>query len=61
MKNFLDEHSRTLFFHAHFLSLIDYSSAIWDNASDAYLKYINRLRKIALKLMFDVFMGDHLE
>ena len=32
-------------------TLIDYSSTIWDNVSEANLEYINRLHKITLKLV----------
>ena len=51
IKNFLDEHSRKLFFNAHILPLINYASTIWDGASETNLKFINRLYKRGLKLI----------
>ena len=51
IKNFLDLSSRKLFFHGHFLSLLNYASTIWDNASDTNLKLLNRLHKRAVKLV----------
>ena len=51
IKNFLNLHSRKLFFHAHILSLINYASTLWDNTSDTNLRYISRLHKRAIKLI----------
>ena len=51
VKHFLDLHSRSLFFYAHILTLIDYASTLWDSASESNLRYIFRLHKRALKLV----------
>ena len=51
IKHFLDINSRKIFFSAHILSLIDYASTLWDNASDTNFKIIKRVHKRALKLI----------
>ena len=51
IKHFLNEHSRKIFFFAHILSLINYASTLWDNASDTNLKIIKRVHKRAIKLV----------
>ena len=49
IKKFLDVDSRKTFFHAHILSIIDYASTLWDNASENNIKLISRLHKRAIK------------
>ena len=51
VKHFLDLHLRSLFFYAHILTLIDYSSTLWDIASESNMQFIFRLHKRALKLV----------
>ena len=51
IKNFLDNHSRKLFFCGHVLPLIDYASTLWDSCSETNLKFLHRLYKRALKLV----------
>ena len=51
IKYFLDLHSRSMFFNAHILTLIDYASTLWDSASESNLRFIFRLHKRALKLV----------
>ena len=51
VKHFLDLHSRSMFFYAHILTLIDYASTLWDSASESNLWFIFRLHKRALKLV----------
>ena len=51
IKNFLDVHSRKLFFNAHILPIIDYASTLWDSCSQTNLKLMNRLYKRAIKLV----------
>ena len=50
-KHFLDLQSRSMFFSAHILTLIDCASMLWDNAIDSNLRFIFRLLKQALKLV----------
>ena len=51
VKHFLDLHSRSLFFYAHILTLIDYAFTLWDNASESNMRFIFRLHKRALKFV----------
>ena len=51
VKHFLDLHSRSLFFYAHILTLIDYASTLWDSASESNMRFIFRLHERALKLV----------
>ena len=51
IKNFLDQHTRTLFFHAYIKSDIDYVSTCWDMASQNSLKPLNSIYRRALKLI----------
>ena len=44
-------HARKIFFSAHFQSLIDYGSTLWDSASNNSLKPLHSLYKRALKLI----------
>ena len=52
-KNFLNFHSRKLFFYAHIQSIIDYASTLWDNASANILKPLISLHKRALKVIIN--------
>ena len=49
IKHFLDIDSRKIFFEAHIKSLIDFSSTIWDGASDNSMKFLHRVYKRAIK------------
>ena len=40
-----------MFFYAHILTVIDYTSILWDSASESNLWFIFRLHKQALKLV----------
>lgn len=51
IKKFLDLESRKIFFHAHILSILDYASTLWDNASENNMKLLSRLYKRAIKLI----------
>jgi len=51
LKHFLDTSARKLFFHAHIMSHINYSSVIWDGCSDVHFKKINSLYRRAVKLI----------
>ena len=51
IKNFLNIDSRKTFFHAHILSILDYASTLWDNASESNIKLLSRLHKRAIKLI----------
>ena len=51
VKYFLDLHSRSMFFNAHILTLIDYASTLWDSANESNLRFIFHLHKRALKLV----------
>ena len=51
VKYFIDLHSRSLFFYAHILTLIDYGSTLLDNANESNMRFIFRLHKRALKLV----------
>lgn len=51
IKHFLNIHSRKTFFHAHILSILDYASTLWDNASESNMKLLSRLHKRAIKLI----------
>ena len=39
-----------MFFNAHILTLIDYTSTLWDSASEPNLRFIFRLHKRALNV-----------
>ena len=51
VKHFLDLYSRSVFFSAHILTLIDYTSMLWDSASESNLRCIFHLHKQALRLV----------
>ena len=51
VKHFLDLHSTSMFFSAHILTVIDYASTLWDNASESNLRFMFRLHKWALKFV----------
>ena len=51
VKHFLDLHSRSVFFYAHILTIIDYASTLWDSVGESNLRYIFCLHKRALRLV----------
>ena len=51
IKNFLNFHSRKLFFHAHIQSHTDYASTLWDSASANALKPLESSYKRGVKLI----------
>ena len=53
IKNLLNNHSRKVFFYAHILSIINYASTLWDNASANILKPLKSLHRRAVKLVLN--------
>ena len=51
VKHFLDLYSRSMFLSAHILTLIDYTSTLWESASECNLRVIFCLNKWALQLV----------
>ena len=51
IKHFLDIDMRKIFFNAHIQSIIDYSSTLWDGASNNSMKQLNCSYKRALKMI----------
>ena len=49
LEHITDSFVRTLFFHAHIKSHVDYASIIWDGCADVHLKQLNSLYKRAVK------------
>ena len=50
IKNFLDLHTRKLFFYSYIQSTIDYASTLWDLASNNVLKPLHSVHKRAIKI-----------
>ena len=53
IKNFLNYHSKKVFFHAHIQSVIDYASTLWDSASANILKPLVSLHKRSIKIILN--------
>lgn len=49
LEHITDTFARTLFFHAHIKSHVDFASNIWDGCADVYLKKLDSLYRRAVK------------
>ena len=58
IKNFLDEHSRKVFYFAFIQARLDYCSVVWGKCAPSNLKPLNSLQKRALKLIGNVQLKD---
>ena len=59
LKSFTNQETRKLFYNAHIQTHIDYSSTVWDGASQAILAPLNSLHRRSAKLVIDESQ-DHL-
>lgn len=52
LKPYIDSNARKIFFNAHCLSHINYSSTVWSGAAQVHLKKLDSLYKRATKIIF---------
>jgi len=61
IKDFLDEHTRKMFYFAYIQPHFDYCSSVWSHCAKSHLKRIFSLQRKAIRTIVSIFNEDHVD